>query len=116
MYAGGDLRVHDHEERSPRDWAALQPNAESRLAILALITTFHQLAASKYRATEMDDILGTLTGSSQGSLRLPPKWLRNRLADIGLACKGNCKDVGPFGQIKGTGFGQVIKQLNILCW
>ena len=43
LILGGDLRLHDRQNRTPRDWANMQPNNEAKLATLALIESFLQI-------------------------------------------------------------------------
>lgn len=96
----------------------MQPNNEAKLATLALIESFRQIAMkgshdlnSSYSSFVTNDsgIDGNGLHAHQQhhtAFRLPAK-LRNSLANIGLVCNENCDYVGPYGNVQGTGFGKV---------
>ncbi len=41
---GGDLRFHDSNDQSPKDWASMQPDYEKRNFALDLLEDYHQKA------------------------------------------------------------------------
>ena len=115
---GGDLRLHDQLNRSPRHWATMQSNKEDRMNTLALIETFRQMAM---KSNDLNHSFVTDSGSMDmkspagGSGLRPhhratiklPTLLRNTLAAMGLVSSENCEYVGPYGSVQGTGFGKV---------
>ncbi|XP_045035424.1 inactive serine/threonine-protein kinase TEX14-like isoform X1 [Daphnia magna] len=111
LIAGGDLRLHDQKNRSPRDWATMQPNSDSRLATLSLIESFRQMAM-KNNELNVDSGVSELNNSTaprahRATLKFPAK-LRNTLAAMGLVCSENCEFIGPLGNVQGTGFGKIL--------
>jgi len=110
---GGDLRYRDQQNLSPRDWAMLQPNNQSRLATLSLIESFRQVALKSNDLGVVDLGMSELNNSATTSSRSPctsfklPTKLRNSLASMGLVCSENSEYIGPLGNIQGTGFGKV---------
>ena len=110
VYLGGDLRLHDQNNRSPRDWATMQTHSESRLATLSLIESFRQIAMKNNELNVVDSGVAELNNTStprahRAALKFPK--LRNRLAAMGLVCSENCEFIGPLGNVQGTGFGKV---------
>lgn len=46
LKAGGDLRLHDHQGRSVKDWAMLNPTPKKRMKILEFIDKTRMFAMS----------------------------------------------------------------------
>ena len=105
LYLGGDLRLHDQHNRSPRDWALMQQNFEHRLAVLSLIESFRQITI-KGSDLNMTEIGLDTSSRSHSAFKFSAK-LRNTLAALGLVCSENCEYIGPLGNVHGTGFGKV---------
>lgn len=108
--------MHDQKNRSPRDWAMLQPNAENRLTTLSLIESFRQVAMRNNDVNIVDSGVAELNNSStprshRAAFKFPAK-LRNTLAAMGLVCSDNCEFIGPLGNVQGTGFGKVMCRYN----
>lgn len=103
--------MHDQKNRSPRDWAMLQPNPETRLATLSLIESFRQIAM-RSSDHNLDSGVAELNNSSTPRMHRTalkfPAVVRSTLAAMGLVCSENCDFIGPLGNVQGTGFGKVI--------
>lgn len=96
----------------------LQPNQEAKMATLALIESFRQIAMKGHSDPYLNASFSTEPGMEfngphhhrttphRGAFKFPMK-LRNTLAAMGLVCSENCEYIGPYGNVQGTGFGKV---------
>lgn len=110
---GGDLRLHDRHNRSPRDWAMLQPNENLRTQTCSLIESFRQATMRttdcSYHELGFAELNSNSPHRSRQTLRLPAKF-RNTLAALGLVYNEDYEYIGPLGTMQGTGFGKVLTQ------
>jgi hypothetical protein len=94
LFSGGDLRLSDQNNHSPRDWATMEKNSESRLETLSIP---EEASMKNNEVNDSDSEVAELNISStpeaQGSLDVPIK-LPNTLAAIGLACSEDGKFFG----------------------
>jgi hypothetical protein len=112
LFLGGDLRLHDQNNQSPRDWATMQPHSESQLATLSLIERFREASMKNNEVNVFDSGVAELNNPSSTSrghsaTSKLPTIVRNKLAAIGWLPSKSCEFIGPLVNVKGTGFGNV---------